>query len=421
MRKPTLLIIFLICFIQLIKSQEKKILFIGNSYTFIEDIPNMFYEVANSTGDILYVDAQTAGSATFEYHATSQLVTDKINSENWDYVVLQGQSVEVALTGNYFDTNVAPFADQLVQTIKNNNSCTQPVFYNTWGREFGMASGGPTCSAYPWTCTYHGMDNALAQNYMVLADTHDAIISPVGPVWRYMRDNLVIVDLYIEDESHQSLQGAYASACTFYATILRKDPTLITYNAGIHPVTAAQIRSAVKAVVYDQLGTWKIGEFDPESSFTFVENNAEVSFTNTSLNAETYAWDFGDTNTSTEENPTHTYSQIGDYNVELEVTKCGETHSYSTTVNVSSLSLEDNLLNKVKLYPNPSHDYIKIEGLNLETIKSFKLFNVLGKQLPAKFSKTDGTINMSELASGNYFLEITSNTGSKSIRKVLKK
>ena len=173
-------------------------------------------------------------------------------------------------------------------------------------------------------------------------------------------------------------------------------------------------------VVYDQLSNWKVGEFDPLADFTYLENSGVVSFTNTSLNAESYAWHFGDTNTSTDENPIHTYTQVGDYEVELVVAKCGVTHTYSTTVSVSSLSIEDAMFKSLKLFPNPTQHNLKIEGITIETIQSIKLFNLLGKPLTVSFNKTESTVDMSALASGNYFLEIITKDGAKAILKVLK-
>ena len=174
------------------------------------------------------------------------------------------------------------------------------------------------------------MDDALAQNYRTLADNNNAVISPVGQVWRYIRENTIEPELYNVDQSHQSLRGAYAAACTFYATILRKDPTLITYNPGISTTIAAVIRNAAKVVVYDQLATWKIVEFDPKADFNYFEDISGLNFINNSINAEEYSWDFGDSNTSIEENPIHTYDNNGDYNVALTVAKCGASHTYNS-------------------------------------------------------------------------------------------
>lgn len=60
----------------------------------------------------------------------------------------------------------------------------------------------------------------------------------------------------------------------------------------------------------------------PVADFSFVANEdnfLEILFTSTTTNAETFAWDFGDGNTSVDENPTHTYDTMGDYTVTLTV------------------------------------------------------------------------------------------------------
>lgn len=58
----------------------------------------------------------------------------------------------------------------------------------------------------------------------------------------------------------------------------------------------------------------------PTASFTYTSDGRDVTFTSTSTNATTYAWDFGDGKTSTEQNPTHTYDVFGKYTVKLAVT-----------------------------------------------------------------------------------------------------
>lgn len=58
----------------------------------------------------------------------------------------------------------------------------------------------------------------------------------------------------------------------------------------------------------------------PVASFQYAiseTNFMEVVFTNFSQNATTYSWNFGDGNTSTEENPTHVFAAAGSYTVVL--------------------------------------------------------------------------------------------------------
>ena len=64
-------------------------------------------------------------------------------------------------------------------------------------------------------------------------------------------------------------------------------------------------------------------------------NSLEVSFMNFSQNATSYSWNFGDSNTSTEENPTHVYSTFGTYTVVLTATNStGASANFSQTIQV---------------------------------------------------------------------------------------
>lgn len=63
----------------------------------------------------------------------------------------------------------------------------------------------------------------------------------------------------------------------------------------------------------------------PTADFDYMSNNdfkapSSITFQNKSLNSETYLWDFGDGETSTETNPVHTYDQPGTYTVQLTAT-----------------------------------------------------------------------------------------------------
>ncbi|WP_425392134.1 PKD domain-containing protein [Ekhidna sp.] len=78
---------------------------------------------------------------------------------------------------------------------------------------------------------------------------------------------------------------------------------------------------------------------DPIASFQFEvseENFDEVSFTNFSVNADSYSWTFGDGATSTEENPTHTYSETGTFTVTLVASnEAGATSEFSDDVTIT--------------------------------------------------------------------------------------
>lgn len=84
------------------------------------------------------------------------------------------------------------------------------------------------------------------------------------------------------------------------------------------------------------------GDPEPEpdpvfAGFEFsVADDSVVTFTNKSVGADSYEWDFGDGNSSTDENPAHTYSEVGDYTVTLTATGEGGDDTESKTVSITS-------------------------------------------------------------------------------------
>ena len=85
----------------------------------------------------------------------------------------------------------------------------------------------------------------------------------------------------------------------------------------------------------------------PAASFSTEVDGNTVSFTNSSTGADSYLWDFGDGNSSTEESPVHTYASDGAYAVQLTATNANGSSVANTNVTVSSLTF-----NASKLHGN---------------------------------------------------------------------
>ncbi len=77
----------------------------------------------------------------------------------------------------------------------------------------------------------------------------------------------------------------------------------------------------------------------PYTAYDFVPNDLAVEFENKSINSTEYLWDFGDGNSSTEENPIHEYDTPGCYEVTLS-TKSYCSNSYVTKTNTISVCKE---------------------------------------------------------------------------------
>lgn len=417
--KKTLFFLFLITFSFAFGQTVKRVFFIGNSYTYVNNLPNLIKDVAASTGDILEHHSQTPGGSTLQDHANNPIVTSVINQGNWDYVVLQEQSQLPSFPNSQVQSQVYPYALQLSNLIKDSNACGNVMFYMTWGRKNGDATN---CPGLPTVCTYEGMDDQIYNRYMEMAATNEGVVSPVGRVWRAIRAQDPSVELYDQDESHPSYIGSMAAAYTFYTVLFKKDPTLVSFNGNLTSAEAQLIKNIVKAEVYNQQNKWLITSNDVHSRFTHqYTGTSTVQFTNKTPNTNTYLWDFGDGTTSVQEHPQHTYTALGNYNVKLTTDACGINTTKTKLVTVTSLGTkESGIEDRVQIYPNPAQNFIMITAKKKFKILSF--MDSTGRNINYSQSKTDSgyTIPIHYLTSGVYFLQYK--TGEKEFtKKIIKK
>jgi len=75
----------------------------------------------------------------------------------------------------------------------------------------------------------------------------------------------------------------------------------------------------------------------PTANFDYVRQERMVSFTNESIDADTYVWDFGDGQGSTETNPTHVYAEDGNYSVDLAAINDCDTSIMTVNITVATL------------------------------------------------------------------------------------
>ncbi|MDC0201939.1 PKD domain-containing protein [Flavobacteriales bacterium] len=310
MKKIFIIIFFTPLFV--LSQQTKEVLFLGNSYTYVNDLPNMVKQIALSFGDTLNYDQNTPGGATLQMHSTNTQTLSKIPQKEWDNVVIQCQSQEPSFSPTQVSNDVYPYAQILIDSIESNSLCTEPMFFMTWGRKYGDQQN---CQFYPPICTYNGMQQRLRQSYLQMSINHNASCAPVGMVWKESIEQDSTLNLYSSDNSHPSLEGSYLSACTFYASIFKNSPIGTTYIPnGMDTATSSFLQTIASNTVLDSLSIWNIFNAD----FTYQQTfNGVVSFTSLSSNYESLLWDFGDGQTSTDENPQNAYFNSGDYDVTL--------------------------------------------------------------------------------------------------------
>ena len=315
-----------------------KVLFIGNSYTYFNNLPGMLTDLSTSLCDYVQPTSQVAGGATFQVHATNPATYTAINSADWDFVVLQAQSQEPSFPDSQVNSETLPFAEQMADSIRNNSICSNILMFMTWGRENGDPQWVPIS-------TFDGMNSRLRNAYIRMADSIDASISPVGVAWKYVRDNYPSIQLYSPDGSHPSLEGSYLAACTFYASLFRKSPVGASFTSSLAPATAANLQLSAATAVMDSLDHWNLYPMSEhtQADFSYVVNGGEVVFINNSVNATAYDWNFNDGQVSNDESPVIVYSAPGSYSVTLVSSSPCDSDTLSSTIVIGSNSIVTNL------------------------------------------------------------------------------
>ncbi|KIC64736.1 PKD domain-containing protein [Chryseobacterium taiwanense] len=401
--KKTLLLLLLTSLAFVFGQTTKKVFFVGNSYTYYNDLPVLIASIATSTGDVLTHQSHTPGGSTLQDHVNNQNVLSTIGLGNWDYVVLQEQSQLPSFPLTQVQTDVFPFAQQLSTLVNTQNPCGNVIFYMTWGRKFGDQSN---CASLPYICTYEGMDDKLYDRYMQMATDNESLVSPVGKVWRTIRTQYPSLELYSSDESHPSYLGSMAAAYTFYTIIFKKDPTLATFSGNLSTSEASILKNTVKNVVFDHMDTWLVPANDVHSQFSYTYPSSQnVQFTNQTQNATSFLWSFGDGTTSILENPQHSYTTPGNYTVSLTTNACGGNSTKTKYLTVNNLSTLENSKNIVQIYPNPTHNFINIITNSEFSLVSLK--DASGRIVNYNLRKTESgySISLQHLPSGVYLLQ----------------
>lgn len=401
--KKTLLLLSLLP-LGLLAQDTLSALFLGNSYTYGNNLPGLISSLADSGDNYFIHDQNTPGGHQLIQHCSNSTSINKIYAQSWDFVVIQEQSQKPSFPPAQVESDVYPYAHFLDSMIVDNDSCTETVFFMTWGRKNGDQSN---CANYPPLCTYEGMQERLRDSYLEMTYDNNAICSPVGSAWWATRIANPTLNLYNADESHPNMNGSYLAACVFYATLFRESPMGNTFYAGLNSIDAQFLQQMAHNTVFDSLETWRIGNYDLEVGFSYTSNlGLDFSFQNESANSGNCYWDFGDGNISTDENPSHSYTLPGTYEVMLICNNGCALDTLIQTVQASTVGLteEKTPLDLVYL---PYHHELK---LNINGYKQALLFDMSGKLIAEKKGYNSLIFNTSGLTPGAYILKVDQQT-----------
>jgi hypothetical protein len=178
-----------------------RVLFVGNSYVYFNDLPGLVASLAASGGIALETHSVVEGGMTLLGHSKSAETLDQIRSGGWDGVVLQEQSTRPI----YAPTAMAIAARQLAREIRRAGSRT--LLYLTWARK-----------------TYPDQQADLDGAYYRVSQDLGAEVAPVGPAWRLALAERPGLALHQADGSHPAASGTYLAACVFFAVLTGRSP-----------------------------------------------------------------------------------------------------------------------------------------------------------------------------------------------------
>lgn len=184
-----------------------KILFIGNSHTYMNDMPQLVKEmVENVTGESCDVFMLAYSARSLKWHMGEEYFSERFNilHGKYDYCVMQEQAHPMT-----DEADTIEYAARIVEMCKK--AGTVPVVFETWAEK-----------AKP--------ENQAEMNrrYHNLAKEQGALLAPVGEVWSKVAEDLKDIadaDLYWQDGAHASALGAFVTAMVLTKTITGKLPS----------------------------------------------------------------------------------------------------------------------------------------------------------------------------------------------------
>lgn len=250
---------------------DQRFLFIGNSFTFYNDLDAMAGELAAAAvpawNDVLVARSTAGGRQVHQHLSDAQnpehplnqfLVSGSDTLRDWDLVVIQGQSQISGLNNQH------PQKIELLEAIPElvrlaDNVDATPMLMMTWG----YADGDPTIPGYG---DYLGMQREVWAGYddlaMVSAQSRmnlDVYVAPAGLGFQAVYEDInnplanssTFRRLYDGDMRHPGLPGSYLAANIVVASYTGQRMAGVPYvPEGLNPETAAYLRSMADEVVF---------------------------------------------------------------------------------------------------------------------------------------------------------------------------
>ena len=182
----------------------KKVLFIGNSYTYYWNLPQLVNAMAASRNLDFEARQSTSGGVNLGIHWRGErdlTSKEQIKEGTYDVVVLQDHSLRAI----EYPDSLQYFGNLFCEYIKA--ASARPCVYLTWARAYDPS-----------------MQDEISRQYMELAAKNSTLVAPVGEAWALALKQRPDFGLFDKDESHPSPLGSYLTACVFFSVLTEQSP-----------------------------------------------------------------------------------------------------------------------------------------------------------------------------------------------------
>ena len=246
-----------------------RILFLGNSLVFFNDMPKTFETLTRSQGIPVYVEALTQGSCTMSLFASTTVdigyqANYKLTTEEWDYVIIEPSRRATPFEDTVFNAELdaAEVLDELIQGAGG-----ETVIYSVWGLNKGTTGVYQQNGIDAPKIGEHEIGRSAHCNYMNYFG--EAVSRRLGgrKIIRagYAYENCIAqhplreINIYHTDEQHPSPAGSYLIACTIYDTIFGEAIGGARYTGSIDSSVAVQLQDIADMTMIDGV----VPELDP--------------------------------------------------------------------------------------------------------------------------------------------------------------
>lgn len=204
-----------------------RVLFIGNSYTYFNNLGDMVAGIAAvATGPRIEPALAVRGGQTLQWHLDNGPAMATLKTGTWDYVVLQEHSMlgVATLDGKPVIADPSAFHAAVREWARRIRSVgAKPILFMTWARRGALPEQAK-----------------LSEAYVTIGRELNIGVAPVGEAWSAARTKWLSLDLHIFDESHPTPAGSYLAACVVFATLTGRDPKGAPSVILGHPVARSE-------------------------------------------------------------------------------------------------------------------------------------------------------------------------------------